>query len=276
MPHERYERSLGRPWRRTQQYHQSIAPPWAMPQPAPQPAKPARPAIEVPPGATMTRDEYRQKDAGDLKPGLYWSAVLGVGASIPVGMLASLGMPVLDAARWGVSIGAVVGVVSFLAATFTTVWREGSQFKVLAECITHHDLDGDGRVGQEPTINLNAVLQEGQTSHNTNVRMLATQVRHWRNFCLAYTQGECNFSGNGAEAHGVDRALFNRVIERWVSQDARLTLIDPASIGERLKPQPNARGDAMIALYANTPLQELASVLEPFTRTDRQTADREE
>ena len=120
-----------------------------------------------------------------------------------------------------------------------------------------------------PEIDLSARLQDGLSSTRTRVRMPTSQVRHWRLFCIAYTRKECQFSGNAAEGFGVDRALFDRIVDKWASLDPQLALIDPESRGPRKTLKPTDKGEAMIALFASTPLDELSALLEPY-ETDRQ------
>ena len=252
----------GKPWHTVEQ---STAPPWiAQPPPS---SRPQRPRIELPPGTTLERDEYRPKTASDLIPPLVWSVVLGTLCGTVAGLIGGL--------RWAAGVASGVAAVSFLAGSFPVVWIDGPGVVAMAERITRRDLDGDGMIGPPPEINLNATLHEGQTSHTARVTMPLTQVRHWRDFCYAYTQGQCEFSGRAAAAHNVDPALFTRVIEQWISRDDQLSLIDPASVGERLTPRPTTQGDAMIAIYAHTPLRELGSLLQQYTGTGRQHTDRE-
>ncbi len=267
MPVTKHTRRLGRRWHQTQ-HQQSTAPPtWYMPQAAPT-AKPRRPQIELPSGTTLERDEYRPKTAGDLIPPLVWSVVLGTLCGTVAGLIGGL--------RWGAGVASAVAAVSFLIGSFPVVWIDGPGVVAMAERITRRDLDGDGRIGPAPKINLNATLHDGQTSHTARVTMPLAQVRHWRDFCYAYTQGRCEFSGRAAAAHNVDPALFTQVIERWISRDDQLSLIDPESVGERLTPKPTMQGDAMIAIYAHTPLQELGSLLQQYTGAGRQQTGREE
>ena len=197
MPHERYERSLGRPWRRTQQYNQSIAPPWAMPQPAPQPAKPARPTIEVPPGATLERDEYRHKTAADLVPPLVWSAVLGAFVGVVAGVLGDY--------RVGLGTGAGVAALSFLASSLPVVWFDGPGVVAMAERITRLDLDRDGRVGEpEPQRQLVTIrVDDGNTFRYLNDLDVTPELQA---FAAGVVDGSMTFSERGAQ--GVDHAAF--------------------------------------------------------------------
>jgi len=120
-----------------------------------------------------------------------------------------------------------------------------------------------------PEIDLNAMIKNGQNETRTRVRMPVSQVRRWRSFCCAYTHGDCRFSGNAAEGFGVDRALFDRVVDKWASPDPQMALIDPASVGPRKTLEPTDKGEGMIAVFASTPLDELSALLAPY-ETDRQ------
>ncbi len=115
-----------------------------------------------------------------------------------------------------------------------------------------------------PEIDLNAMIKNGQNETRTRVRMPVGTVRHWRSFCIAYTQGDCRFSGNAAEGFGVDRALFDRVVDKWASPDPQMALIDPESVGARKTLEPTDKGKGMIAVFASTPLAELEALLEQY------------
>ena len=256
----------GKPWHTVEQ---STAPPMTLypPQPAPQPAaKPQRPRVEVPPGAEMKRDEFRPLRPGDLALPFIWAGVLGASVGIIAGMIFGW--------RYGIGSGVGMTALAFLKLAWPLVADYDPNVLAFVETITRHDLDGDGRIGQEPTINLNAVLQEGQTSRLARARMPMSQVKNWRAFCYAYTGGKCAFSGRAAESFHVDD-VYASVLQDWTSQDNQLSLIEPDSIGPRLTPEPTTQGKAMIAIYGNTPLQDLGTMLQRYTGSDRQQTDRE-
>lgn len=130
-------------------------------------------------------------------------------------------------------------------------------------------VDGTELITAIPEIDLSAMVTNGQTSTRTRVRLPVGAIRHWRSFCIAYTRGDCRFSGNAAEGFGVDRALFDRIVDKWASPDPQMALIDPASVGPRKTLEPTNKGNGMIAVFASTPLDELSALLAPY-ETDRQ------
>ena len=265
MPHERYERSLGRPWRRTQQYQQTTAPAF----PAAQPLVPRAP-VDLAPGEELTtRTPVRaQSVESDVAVPALQAIMYGGGAAlvaIPFTVFIDPLPWYTPLVVWPFVTGASVFVTSVLAHKLLRI----------AETWIGTDLDGDGRVGQEPTINLNAVLQEGQTSHLARTRMPLSQVKNWRAFCYAYTNGDCEFSARAAKSFHVED-VYTQVLGDWTSPDNKLALIETDSIGERLTPEPTPRGKAMIAIYGNTPLQDLGAMLQRYTGAGRQQTDREE
>jgi hypothetical protein len=90
--------------------------------------------------------------------------------------------------------------------------------------------------------------------HSIYTQFPITDPESWHAFCKA-VRGGANFSGSEYERHAGPgkRPDFEKVLDRWVSQDPQKALVDPASIGPRKTPELTRTGRLMIKLFATTP-----------------------
>ena len=251
---EHYEKRGGK-WQR---YEQSTPIPQVQVPRVTVPIVTPRPLPELQPGETMMRREYRQKTGADLVPALGWAATLGIALGALSGLLT-------ESIQFGIAFGLGTFTVAFLAASFPTVWQDGSSVVTLLENVTHLDLNRDGKVGETPVIRVVGELQGQGTSRHTYVDLPLTQVTKWQTFCQDVVAGHCLFSGNAAEDHGVDRAAFDQVVQNWASEDDRIALVDPASVGQRLTLELTTQGHQMVSLYARLSPTQVRDLLSPYT-----------
>lgn len=219
----------------TQHFGQSIAP-----------ALPQRPTTE--PGTINEIDYVRPETINDVMVHGLRSVMYGFATSA----LSTLAFLV---EKWDTPW--YVPFVAFLpaaGAAWFIVSGRARGLTVLAEKITNLDLDGDGKVGDDPKPQTVTLVSRVQTMDGTRSIEIPTEITNVNGFlslCRAVHYDKKNFSVAEAERHKVDGREMAETIRRW-AQDNRL--IDSASVGKGKTIVLTHGGRAMVKQYAQTPL----------------------
>lgn len=221
---------------------------------------------ELQPGEMRSSTRYRPKTIHDIVPQAVYSAVFA--ASIG-GVVYAANGTARQVIGW--FSGTFAGM--FLLTAFPVVLLDGGNVVSMLETLTRTDINGDGRIG-DLAVDLNADIPgEGTGTQKTRVRLPIAMVRAWHRFCQDVNSKACNFSGNSAVRHGLDRGWFDALVASWAGHDRKRALVDPETVGPRKTPKLTDSGRDVIGIHATTPPSELVTLLEQLTGTDRQQTD---
>ena len=232
MPHERFERrSIGRPWRRTQQYQQSTAPAF----PAAQPLVPRAP-VDLAPGEELTtRTPVRaQSVESDVAVPALQAIMYGVGAALLTVPLAVF----VDVVPWYTPLVVFPTVAG--GAVFITP-RAARKLLMVVEQWTGSDLDGDGEVGEPPApilVDLTRRSETGraQAQHLAIPGVKAGEEMQARWFWRICRDGGQGFSQLVAEKYSITRAEVKAVQQYFTSQ------VPPLATDHGNRVEPNGEG----------------------------------
>lgn len=148
------------------------------------------------------------------------------------------------------------GMGAFWFFSTRRLWN-GTGLITHVERIVGVDLDGDGQIGNVPVPETQPALYpvRGELVGTRNRVFTEFRVRDpeaWHKFCVAVTNG-ANFSARQAKMCGVEPADFDEIVTNWASHDPQKALIDPSSVGERLRLRLTPLGEQMVRLFASTP-----------------------